>query len=90
MRAPGGCAATFEMAPAGDPIHVLATADPPVHTRRCTLLWPHLSPGAVSRLEPALCAVEDELLRPFRPDRPVTGDTADSTRATVIRIPIEH
>jgi cytochrome P450 len=55
----------FPMAPLGDPIHVLATADPPVHTRHRKLLQPHLNPAAVARLEPTLRRVVDDQLAPM-------------------------
>jgi cytochrome P450 len=60
-----GCPVAFPMAPFGDPIHVLATADPPAHTRHRKLLQPHLSPGAVAQLEPTLRRVVDEQLAPM-------------------------
>jgi cytochrome P450 len=56
----GGCPVAFPMAPHGDPIHVLATADPPVHTRHRKLLQAHLSPAAVAGLEPAISSIVDE------------------------------
>src|SRR5215831_19078605 len=54
----------FPMAPFGDPVHVLATADPPVHTRHRKLLQPHLSPAAVARLEPMLRQAVDDRVAP--------------------------
>jgi len=60
-----GCPAAFPMAPFGDPIHVLATADPPVHTRHRKLLQPHLNPAAIAQLEPTLRRVVDEQLAPM-------------------------
>lgn len=57
-----GCPAAFHMAAPGDPVHVLATADPPVHTRHRKLLQAHLSPAAVAAFEPAIGRiVEDQL-----------------------------
>jgi cytochrome P450 len=41
---------TFGMAPLGDPIHVLAVADPPTHAAHRKLLQPHLSPDAIRAL----------------------------------------
>ena len=64
-RGADGCPVAFPMAPLGDPIHVLATADPPVHTRHRKLLQPHLNPSAVARLEPALRRFVDEQLAPM-------------------------
>ena len=46
--------ASFGLAPLGDPVHVLATADPPLHSRHRKLLQPHLSPAAVAGLEPTV------------------------------------
>lgn len=60
-----GVPVAFAMAPVGDPIHVLATADPPVHTRHRKLLQPHLNASAVARLEPILARVIDERLAPL-------------------------
>lgn len=57
-----GCPVAFHMAAPGDPVHVLATADPPVHTRHRKLLQAHLSPAAVAAFEPAISLiVEDQL-----------------------------
>jgi cytochrome P450 len=57
-----GCPVALDMAPLGDPIHVLATADPPVHTVHRKLLQQHLSPAAVAALEPKITRiVEDQL-----------------------------
>jgi cytochrome P450 len=50
------------MAPPGDPIHVLSTADPPIHTRHRKLLQAHLSPSAVAALEPAITRIVDDQL----------------------------
>jgi cytochrome P450 len=57
-----GCPATFDMAPLGDPIHVLAVADPPFHSAHRKLLQPHLSPDAVSVLEEPIRQFADERL----------------------------
>lgn len=54
-----GCPVGYPMAEWGDPIHVLATADPPRHTVHRRLLQPHLTPGAVGRLEPAIRSIVD-------------------------------
>ena len=64
-RGEGGELVPFPVAPLGDPIHVLATADPPLHTRQRRLLQPLLSAAAVARLEPVLRAVVDRLLEPM-------------------------
>ena len=65
----------FPMAPLGDPTHVLAVADPPVHTRQRRLLQPHLNAGAVARLEPALRDVVDRQIAPL-----LTAGRADVVR----------
>ena len=61
-RGAGGCPVAFDIAPLGDPLHVLATADPPHHTRHRKLLQPHFSASAVARLEPTVRRVADEQL----------------------------
>jgi cytochrome P450 len=62
---PTGCPVVFPMAPPSDPIHVLATADPPVHTRHRDLLHPHLSRSAVLRYEPAIRHAIERLVAPL-------------------------
>lgn len=62
-----GCPVAFDLAPYGDPIHVLATADPPRHTTHRKLLQSNLTPIAVSRLEPALSAIVSAHLDRFLP-----------------------
>lgn len=58
----------FPIAPLGDPIHVLATADAPVHTRHRRVLQPHLSPSAVADLAPTLHRIVDRHLTPLLAD----------------------
>jgi len=53
----------FPMAPYRDPIHVLSTADPPLHTRHRKLLLPFLNPAVVAQLEDDVRAIVDELLQ---------------------------
>jgi cytochrome P450 len=60
-----GCPVAFAMAPYRDPIHVLSTADPPLHTRHRKLLQPHLNPGAVAALETTVTAIVDDHLSPM-------------------------
>jgi cytochrome P450 len=60
-----GCPAVFAMAPFGDPIHVLATADPPVHTLHRKILQAHLGPAATAELEPVVTRVVREHLGPM-------------------------
>jgi cytochrome P450 family 144 len=57
-----GCPVGYPIAPYRDPIHVLSTADPPLHTRHRKFLQPHLSPAAVAALEPTVAAIVDDLL----------------------------
>jgi cytochrome P450 len=64
-RGDDGCPVAFELAPLADPIHVLATADPPIHGRHRKLLQPHLSPAAVAALEPRLRSIVGEQLAPM-------------------------
>ncbi len=59
-----GCPVSHRIADFGDPIHVLATADPPDHTRHRRLLQPHLSPGSMAELEPAIERIVDDHLGP--------------------------
>jgi len=59
-----GCPVPFRIATYRDPIHVLSTADPPLHTRHRRLLQPHLSPAAVADLEPAVSRIVDTHLAP--------------------------
>jgi cytochrome P450 family 144 len=56
---------TFDMGAVGDRTHVLATADPPTHTRHRKLLQPHFSPAAVAQLEPTLRDIVDAQLEPI-------------------------
>ncbi len=55
----------FTLTSFGDPVHVIATADPPVHTGHRRLLQPLLSPAAVSALEDAVRGIVDEHLIGF-------------------------
>ena len=76
----------FDMLPYGDPSHVIATADPPAHTRQRKVLQPHLSPSAVGAYEPMITAVVDthlaQLLSTDRPD--AVADFADPVPGAVI------
>jgi cytochrome P450 len=65
FRGGDGCPEVFDMAPMGDAIHVMATADPPVHTAHRKLLQPHLTPACVGRLEDEITEIVDELLAPL-------------------------
>ena len=66
-----GCPVAYAMAPFGDPIHVLATADPPLHARHRRLLQSHLSPATVSALEPAVIRIVDDHLDRLLDSSPV-------------------
>jgi cytochrome P450 len=65
FRGADGCPVVFDMAPLGDATHVLATADPPVHTAHRKLVQPQLTPACVGRLEGDVTAIVDELLAPL-------------------------
>ena len=63
LRSDGaGATEPYELLPFGDPMHVLATADPPIHTRHRRLLQQHLSPAAVTALVPDIEAIVGEQL----------------------------
>jgi cytochrome P450 len=64
-RGDDGCPQVFDMTPLGDATHVLATADPPVHTRHRKLLQPSLTPGCVAQLHDEIAAMVDDLLAPL-------------------------
>jgi cytochrome P450 len=64
-RDEGGGPISFDMAPLGDAIHVLAVADPPNHAAHRKLLQPHLSPEAVRSLEGPIREFADEGLGPL-------------------------
>jgi len=57
-----GCPVALRFSTYRDPSHVFATADPPDHTRQRKLVQPHLSPGAMAELEPAVRAIVDRSL----------------------------
>lgn len=59
-----GCPVAFRISSYRDPIQVFSTADPPDHTRHRKLVQPHLSPGAVAQLEPAVRDIVDRYLEP--------------------------
>jgi cytochrome P450 len=64
-RGDDGGLVDFGVTPFGDPVNTLATADPPVHTRHRRVLQGHLSPAALSALEPLLAGIVDEQLAPM-------------------------
>lgn len=55
----------FTLTPFGDPIHVLATADPPIHTRHRRFVQPHLNAVTVARLEPTIRELCERQLAPL-------------------------
>jgi cytochrome P450 len=65
-RGDQGAPAVYELAPLDDPIHVLATADPPSHTAQRRLLQPVLSRRAVGAWVPRVRKIADELLGAWR------------------------
>jgi cytochrome P450 len=81
-----GTLVPFDMLPYGDPSHVIATADPPAHTRQRKVLQPHLSPAAVGAYEPMITGVVDthlaQLLSTDRPD--AVADFADPVPGAVM------
>lgn len=64
-RGADGRPCVFDMAPLGDATHVLATADPPVHTKHRKLMGSRLTPAHVARLEPEVGRLVDGLLDPL-------------------------
>ena len=64
-RGADGTPVQLRIAAPGDAIHVLATADPPVHTRHRRLLQPHLNAVAVASLEPWLHEVVERQIAPM-------------------------
>ena len=64
-RGEDGRPRTFDMAPLGDPFHVLATADPPHHLIHRKLLQPRLTPARVALMESEMQSICDDLLEPY-------------------------
>jgi cytochrome P450 len=64
-RDAAGALAPHDMVPYGDPMHILATADPPAHSRHRRLLQRHLSPAALDGRTPAIRQIVDEQLAPM-------------------------
>ena len=64
-RGDDGGLVDFGVTPFGDPVNILATADPPVHTRHRRLLQGHLSPASLKAVEPLLARIVDEQLSPM-------------------------
>jgi cytochrome P450 family 144 len=56
-----GTVTAFDMIPAGDPGHALATADDPVHAMHRKILLPHLSAKRVQIIEDFAAATADRL-----------------------------
>lgn len=56
------CPVAYPIAPFRDPIHVLSTADPPLHTQHRRLLQSHLSPATVAGFGPVVTTIVEEHL----------------------------
>ena len=61
----------YEIAPYRASVHVLSTADPPLHGHHRKLLQPHLSPASVAGLAPAISNIVEEHLAPILATRAV-------------------
>lgn len=97
LRSDGdGCPVPYQLLPFGDPTNVLATADPPIHTRHRRLLQKHLSPAAVAALAPAVEVIVDEQLTPLLGGGPVdfvagfSDPVPARTVCALIGLPDEH
>ena len=64
-RGDDGQPCVWDMASHGDGTHVLATADPPVHTVHRKLFQPRLTPARVGELRGSIADAVDELLTPI-------------------------
>lgn len=90
------CPVPFDLLPFRDPMHVLSTADPPLHTHHRRLLQKHLSPAAVAALAPAVEDIVDEQLTPLLGAGPVdvvasfTDPVPARTVCALIGISDEH
>jgi cytochrome P450 len=78
-----GCPVSFAMARFGDPVHVLSTADQPLHTRHRKMLQSHLSPATVASLEPAITGIVTEYL-----DQILSQDEGDFVKTFSEVIPV--
>jgi cytochrome P450 len=78
-----GRPAVFRMSRPGDPVNVLSTADPPIHTRHRRLLQQHLSPAAVAGLEPVVERIVDACL-----DQLLDGSSVDAVPIFTDAVPI--
>ena len=78
-----GCPVAFRMSRPGDPVNVLSTADPPIHTRHRRVLQQFLSPAAVAALEPVVGQIVGECL-----DQLLAGPTADAVPVFTDAVPI--
>ncbi len=58
---PGGTVGTFEMGGLGDPMHVLATADDPVHAVHRKTLLPQLAAKRIRAAEPFIAETAEQL-----------------------------
>ncbi|MFZ4669300.1 MAG: cytochrome P450 [Microthrixaceae bacterium] len=78
-----GCPVAFRLSRPGDPVHVLSTADPPIHTRHRRLLQHHLAPAAVAELEPEIGRIVDDCL-----DHLLASPAADAVPVFTDAVPI--
>jgi cytochrome P450 family 144 len=90
-----GAPAVYEIAAAGDPGHVLATADPPDHTDHRRLLQPFFSRRSVSTWTPRIRAIASQLLDALpQPAADITTGLADPLTMRIVclitGIPEEH
>lgn len=72
-RGDDGLPATLPLMPLDEPVHALATADPPTHTVQRRLLLPFLARKAMAEREPRVRAVAVDLVEALN------GETADLT-----------
>jgi cytochrome P450 len=94
-RGDDGNPAVYEQLPLDDPLHTLATADPPSHTAHRRLLQPVLSRRAVRGWTGRVTEIADELLDAFEePTADVASQLADPLTMRVlcnlIGLPEEH
>jgi cytochrome P450 len=84
-RGDQGAPSVYEIATLDDPIHVLATADPPAHTAQRRLLQPVLSRRAISEWTPRVRQIAGDLLDTMRePAADVATELADPLTMRVV------
>lgn len=75
-----GTVTPFEMAPLGDPVHTLATADDPAHAAHRKVLVPHLAVKRVRDTEPFIADTMDRLWAENMRDRRIEWMSAVADR----------